>query len=105
MKTLSKISVMVIALFLSNGLFAQAKSGVHANANAHAHATKPLKPEGVNKREEARVNGSVTANAHANETAKSKANSNSVLNDGNNDNKLHREKKHRHMKHHHRHQK
>ena len=103
MKTLSKISVMVIALFLSNGLFAQVKSV--GRVNAHAQATRPVKPDGVNKREEARVNGSVSANAHANETAKSRANSNSVLNDGNNDNKLHREKKHRHMKHHHKHQK
>lgn len=92
---------MVLALFLSNGLFAQVKSGGHANA--HAHAIKPVKQEGVNKREDARVNGSVTANAHANETAKSRANSNSVLNDGNNENRLHHEKKHRHMKHHHRH--
>ena len=95
MKTLSKIAVMALALFISNGLFAQGKSGGRGNA----HVNKPVNPGGVNTREQARVNGSLNANANANEIAKSKANSNSVLN-ANQTTALPREKKHRRIKHH-----
>ena len=92
MKTLTKTALMALALFTSNGLFAQSRSVRHVNA----HVIRPVKTIGVNKREQARVNGSINANANATEIAKSKANSNSVLNGGQ---ALPREKKH-HRRHH-----
>ena len=95
MKTLIKTALMALALFISNGLFAQSRSVRHVNA----HANRPLKTVGINTREQARVKGSVNANANANEIAKSKANSNSVLN-ANQTTALPREKKHRRIKHH-----
>ena len=88
---------MAIALFFNTGLFAQGKSGIHGKA----HVNSVANTRGINTREDARVNGSVNANAHANEIAKRKANSNSVLNTGI-ANPLHREKKHRHHTRHHR---
>jgi hypothetical protein len=76
MKTISKIAVMALALFISSGLFAQGRSPGHTNTRRNTH----VRPAGIKTREDARVNGSLNANAHANEIAKSKANSNSVLN-------------------------
>ena len=92
MKTLTKTALMALVLFTSNGLFAQSRSVRHVNA----HVNKPVKTVGINTREQDRVNGSVNANAKANEIAKGKANSNSVLNSGQ---ALPREKKH-HRRHH-----
>jgi hypothetical protein len=89
MKTLSKIVVMALALFTSNGLFAQGRSVGRGNA----HVNRQVKPAGIKTREDARVNGSLNANAHANDIAKSKANSNSVLN-GNETIAIAHEKKH-----------
>jgi len=76
MKTLSKITLMALALFISNGLSAQGKSGGRGNSPLKNHVkTVPIKTS-----EHARVTGSLNANAHANKIAKRNANSHSVLN-------------------------
>jgi len=95
MKTLTKTALMALALFTSNGLFAQSRSVRHVNP----HVNRPVKTVGINTREQARVNGSVNANANATEIAKSKANSNSVLNTDQTV-ALPREKKHHRTRHH-----
>ena len=69
MKTLSKITLMALALFISNGLSAQGKSGGRGNSPLKNHVkTVPIKTS-----EHARVTGSLNANAHANKIAKRNA--------------------------------
>jgi hypothetical protein len=103
MKSISKMLIAGAAFLITQSLYAQVKGVGHANVNAQArinaraaehtaqasqnaaaHAAKASQKAARDAakatREQARVNGSVNANAHANANAKNHANENSVLN-------------------------
>jgi len=74
MKTM-KLLLPVAALFISAVAFGQ-KSNGHQKKNMQANTYSTSEE----RREQARINGTVNANANANERARARANENSVLN-------------------------